>query len=58
MKENGVQYIFVTTFIKLLEHHSPLMKPNILFNVINTLLEVETPIRLEIIYINTNDYGR
>lgn len=33
-------------------------EPNIIFDVINTLLEVETPIRLEIIYVNTNDYGK
>jgi hypothetical protein len=34
------------------------VEPNILFDVIDTLLKVDMPMRLEIIYVNTNDYGR
>jgi hypothetical protein len=34
------------------------VEPNVLFNFIGAILEIDTPIRLEIISINTNDNGK
>jgi len=59
VENNNTWYTIIATFNKLIGVLVPRVELCVkFFNVIDTPLEIDAPLGLKIVFINTNDYGK